>query len=255
MKSSLCLIQKQTASFRFVGLMLTITSLGLMLALANRSAQAQASADVSTTTASTPSETVLGVGNVVNLKLKWKAAGVSSQLFRTGMALPVVANGIVYGSLLENEPFALNASTGATLWDFSNPDGPFFASDGSPLSVANGLAYFGSENFVNTPDFNVYVLDAVTSTGALLWSFTPGAATALTFTVASGGVVYVGTGSSSSFTGPGTVDALNANNRAKLWSFAVDGFPWSSAVANGVVYVGTSSSLNGPFTGPAPWTR
>ena len=44
-----------------------------------------------------------------------------------------------------------------------------------------------------------------------------------------------------------SVYALNASTGAKLWNVAVGGFPWSSAVANGVVYVGTGSSLG---TGP-----
>jgi outer membrane protein assembly factor BamB len=217
--------------------MLAIAPLWLMMTVANPSAQAQTSADASTTATSTPSETVLGVGNVGNLKLKWKE-GVGT-IVQSDLA-SVVANGIIYGSQTDNQPFALNASTGALLWLFLAEK-----AGGSPLSLSNGVVYVDGE------DNNLYAVNA--SNGAELWSFT--SAGSLSFTVASGGVVYVGTGSSSSFTGPGTVDALNANNGAKLWSFAVDGFPWSSTVANGVVYIadGTVDALNAS-TGAKLWS-
>ena len=207
-----------------VSSLLAIAPLWLMLATANTSAQTSSDVSSSTTTASTPSETVLGVGNVGNLQLKWKRD--FALIIRESMASPVVANGIVYCSLFDNPATALNANTGATLWSFAKPDDSF------PLAVANGTVYVGGE------DGNIYALNA--STGAKLWSFTPGGAAAPTFTVASGGVVYVGSIDDS-------VYALNTSTGAKLWNVAVGGFPWSSAVANGVVYVGTGSSLG---TGP-----
>ena len=216
--------RKHIAPLKIAGLLLAIAPLWLMLATANTSAQTRSDVSSSTTTASTPSETVLGVGNVGNLQLKWKKD--FALIIRESMASPVVANGIVYCSLFDNPATALNANTGATLWSFARPDDSF------PLAVANGIVYVGGE------DGNIYALNA--STGAKLWSFTPGGAAAPTFTVASGGVVYVGSNDDS-------VYALNASTGAKLWNVAVGGFPWSSAVANGVVYVGTGSSLG---TGP-----
>jgi glucose dehydrogenase len=101
MKSSLCLIRKkQTASFGIVGLMLAITSLGLMLAIVNTSAQASADISNATTSAApspadwtqfhrdniqrwNPYETVLGPGNVGNLKLKWQY-GLGNLRIRSG---------------------------------------------------------------------------------------------------------------------------------------------------------------------------
>ena len=234
MNSPLGLINKKhTAPLGVVGPMLTITSLWLMLAVPNTSAQTSNDVSSSVTTASTSSEAVLGVGNVGNLKLKWKET--VGFLHGPEMALPVVANGIVYCSLYSNPLIALNASTGATLWTFR-------LSDGSPVSVVNGIAYFASSDYASSYPTTLYVLDA--STGAELWNFTRGAdVVSSTFTVASSGVVYVGT--SSIITGPGVVDALDASTGAKLWSSAIEGAPVSSAVANGVVYVGTRSDLNG----------
>jgi outer membrane protein assembly factor BamB len=214
--------KKQTASFGIVGLMLTIAPLGLMLAVANVSAQTSNDVSSSTTIASTPSETVLGVGNVGTLQLKWKKS--IGLIIREGMASPVVAKGIVYCSLFDNPATALNASTGATSWTFLKADDSF------PLAVANGIVYVGGE------DGNIYALNA--NTGAKLWNFTPAAAPS--FIVASGGVVYVGSNDDS-------VYALNASTGAKLWNVAVEGFPGSSAVANGVVYVGISLGT-GPGT-------
>jgi outer membrane protein assembly factor BamB len=216
--------RKQSASFKIVSLMLATVPLWLMLTVANTSAQTSNDVSSSATTAGTPSETVLGVGNVGNLQLKWK--GSVGLIIQQGMASPVVANGIVYCSLFDNAATALNASTGATLWTFLKADDSF------PLAVANGVAYVGGE------DGNTYALNA--STGAKLWNFTPANAALSTFVVASSGVVYVGSNDNS-------VYALNASTGAKLWNFAVGGFPWSSAVANAVVYVGTGSRLG---TGP-----
>jgi hypothetical protein len=133
MDSPTCLTRrKQTASFKIVSLMLAIALLWLMLAVANTSAQTSNDVSSSTTTAGTPSETVLGVGNVGNLQLKWK--GSVGLIIQEGMASPVVANGIVYCSLFDNPATALNASTGATLWTFLKADDSF------PLAVANGVA-------------------------------------------------------------------------------------------------------------------
>jgi outer membrane protein assembly factor BamB len=132
---------------------------------------------------------------------------------------PAVANGVVYisagQSLYGSDTglFALNANTGAPLWHF--------AVGGNAFAVANGVVYFGSE------DFNVYALNA--STGAKLWSYDTGARVGSVPAVANG-VVYIGAVN-------GNVYALNANTGAKLWSYATGNQVYtSSAVANGVVY-------------------
>jgi len=99
-----------------------------------------------------PNENVLNVHNVGNLALLWS--------YKTGGSMvssPAVANGVVYVGSLDNNVYALNASTGALLWSYATGD----LVSSSP-AVANGVVYVGSW------DFNVYALNA--STGALLWS-------------------------------------------------------------------------------------
>jgi uncharacterized repeat protein (TIGR01451 family) len=273
MKSSLCLIRKKrTASFRIVGSMLAITSLGLMLAMANRSAQAQTSAGVSSAATSAvsspgdwtqfhfdnmqrwnPFETVLGVNNVGNLGLKWTfPVGTSTQPVvvngvayvgtvdgaveamnaNTGAVLwndeiggtiatsPAVVNGVVYIGSFDHNVYALNAATGAKLWTFTTGD----EVNSSP-AVANGVVYIGSD------DKNVYALNA--GTGAKLWSFTTGSREVVSSPAVVNGVVYVGSVDDN-------VYALNASTGVKLWSFATGNQVGSSpAVANGVVYIGS----------------
>jgi uncharacterized repeat protein (TIGR01451 family) len=200
--------------------MLAIAPLWLILSTANTSAQASNNASSSTTTAGTPSDTVLNVGNVGNLQLKWKA-GVGT-IIDAALGAPVVANGMVYSALFDNEPLALNASTGATLWTFQMAD------SGTPYTVANGVFYFVGE------DGKLYALNA--STGARLWTFVDGGSgfNVGPFVVANG-VVYIGSPD-------GNVYALNASTGAKLWTFTTGGSSFSFAVANGVVYFGATDN-------------
>ncbi|HYK37120.1 PQQ-binding-like beta-propeller repeat protein [Alloacidobacterium sp.] len=277
MKTAISLLKKkQTAAFRIVGLMLTIAPLWLMLTVANMSVYGQTTDDVpNSSTATTnpsladwtefprdnmqrwnPYETVLGVGNVGNLNLKWKApngllsssspvvvngvvyvgsldnnvyaldasTGAKLWSYATGNYVdtsPAVANGVVFVSSDDNNLYALNASTGALLWKFLH--GSSLGEFSSP-AVVNGAVYFGSA------DGLVYAVKA--STGALLWSYTTGGNVFSSPAVVNG-VVYVGSGDNN-------VYALNANTGARLWSYATGNLVFSSpAVANGVVYVGS----------------
>jgi outer membrane protein assembly factor BamB len=87
---------------------------------------------------------------------------------------PAVANGIVYVGSDDNNLYALNATTGAKLWNTTG--------GGSP-AVANGIVYVGSD------DNNLYAFNA--TTGAKLWNYTTGGAVESSPAVANG-VVYVG---------------------------------------------------------------
>jgi outer membrane protein assembly factor BamB len=252
MKFTLCLThRKQTASFRMTGLMLAIAPLWLMLAAANTSAYAQTSDNVSnasatTSTASSPAdwtqflrdnmqrwnpyETVLGVGNVGGLQLKWKTRGYYR--YNSFESSPAVVNGVVYIGSDNGVLYALNASTGAKLWSYTIPFGGgnnAQAVISSSPAVANGVVYFGAL------DHNVYAVNA--STGALLWSYTTGNDVFSSPAVANG-VVYIGV--NNNLTGD-IMYALNASTGALLWSYAGGG--GTPAVANGVVYVGCGDGL------------
>jgi outer membrane protein assembly factor BamB len=232
--------RKQTASFRITGSMLAIAPLWLMLAAANTSAYAQTSDNVSKTSATTtpapspgdwtqylrnnmqrwnPYETVLGVGNVGGLQLKWKSIPMGSDLGNNLESSPAVVNGVVYVASDSNgSVYALNASTGAQLWSFAT-GADLLASP----AVANGVVYV--EQYDGS---NLYALDA--STGAQLWSDNIGSS--LSSPTVVNGVVYIGGGDA--------LYALNASTGAVLWSYATGGPVWSSpAVVNGVVYVGS----------------
>jgi hypothetical protein len=128
-------------------------------------------------------------------------------------ASPAVANGVVYVPALFGSIYALNASTGALLWSYD-------AAGSSSPAVANGVVYVGSS-----------ALNA--STGALLWSYPIRSGVDSSPAVANG-VVYVGSEDNN-------VYALNASTGAKLWSYTTGNQVNSSpAVANGVVYVGSN---------------
>ncbi len=234
--------RKQTASFRMVGSMLAIAPLWLMLAAANTSAYAQTPDNISNASATTtpapspadwtqyhrdnmqrwnPDETVLGVGNVGGLQVKWKSIPMGSiQGLNNLESSPAVVNGVVYvGSDSNGSVYALNASTGAQLWSFATGESLL----ASP-AVANGVVYV--EQYGGS---NLYALDA--STGAHVWSYDVGSSVSSPTVV--NGVVYVGGGVS--------LYALNASTGAKLWIFNTGGLVWSSAaVVNGVVYVGSN---------------
>ena len=128
-----------------------------------------------------PYETVLNVNNVGSLQLKWKKPTGGNYNYADPTSggpnsSPAVANGVVYFGSLDNNVYALNASTGAKLWSYATGAGV----QSSP-AVANGVVYFGSG------DNNLYALNA--STGAKLWSYTTGGGIDSSPTVVNG-VVY-----------------------------------------------------------------
>jgi uncharacterized protein YjbI with pentapeptide repeats/outer membrane protein assembly factor BamB len=95
---------------------------------------------------------------------------------------PAVANGTVYVSSYDDNIYALNASTGAKEWSFS--EGTDLPGGISP-AVANGVVYVTSPNEV------VYALDA--QKGTVLWSYSNGTLLQSGPVVADGRL-YVGTG-------------------------------------------------------------
>ncbi len=261
-----------------------------------------------------PYETTLGVSNVPGLQMKWAcpigtdeisspvvAGGVvylqasyedsaSVVALKNGSVLwsfnegidtwgglaPAVANGAVYVSGGQEYVFALDATTGALLWDNNE-----FAYVQTAPVVAGNLVYFGGAF-----GGGLTALDA--GTGVQAWSFDPpggvGSSPAVVdnvvyagggegvyavnattgielwrYQIRSGGntpavandVVYAGSNDNN-------VYALNATTGAKLWSYATGGSVQSApAVANGVVYAGSGDAnlyaLNAT-TGALLWT-
>ena len=72
------------------------------------------------------------------------------------LSSPAVANGVVYVGSDDHNVYALNATTGAKLWNYTT--GGYVLS--SP-AVVNGVVYVGSD------DDNVYALNATTGAKAV----------------------------------------------------------------------------------------
>lgn len=167
---------------------------------------------------------------------------------------------------------ALNATTGAVIWQFNAPR---FGPDddiGTGIDVANGLVYADGKNgfvyalhesdgtlawstqtgthsiqnvssvayasgtvYVGSLDTNLYALEA--NTGAVLWKLKTGAGIYSSPAVANG-VVYVASLDKHLY-------AVNASSGAVLWSYNLGGRSLSSpVVVNGWVYCGAG---NGKF--------
>lgn len=169
--------------------------------------------------------------DITSAQLKWK--------FETGglvRSRPAVADGMVYVTSDDNYLYAVDAQTGAEAWRFDlgrnfvqrRPVTESWDYMQSSSAVAGGLIYAGSAST------NFYTIDA--RTGQEKWSFNTFGAVVPTPTIVDG-VVYIG----SKFP---CLYALDAQTGKKKWCFEYpDNAPWvesSAAVANGMVYVGSS---------------
>ena len=85
---------------------------------------------------------------------------------------------LVYVGSADYNVYALNANTGAKVWNYAT-DGIIISSP----TIANGIVYIGSR------DHNVYALDA--ATGKEVWSYTTGNLVDSSPTIANG-IVYIG---------------------------------------------------------------
>ncbi len=144
---------------------------------------------------------------------------------------PVVANGMLFAGSTDYSVLALNAKTGALVWQYYTS-----AEVHSTPTVANGVVYVGSR------DKNVYALNA--ATGALIWKFTTGAAQVDASPTVSNGIVYVSADQ---------LYALNAATGALIWQYPAGG-PYSPAVAFNTVYAASGQlyALNAS-TGALLW--
>jgi outer membrane protein assembly factor BamB len=194
--------------------------------------------------------------------LLWRYSRVSTG---TGFSFMTVLNGIVYtigtkfssvaldavsdhtgGYLLqtnaaivpskEKTPFksavasvyALRASDGALLWQYSMNNGK--DNWGTFLSVVNGVVYVGANVDVDTN--YIYALQA--SNGSLLWRSTT--KDALSSALVTNGIIYVGS--------DGTMYALRASDGSVFWRSAIYGIVLNMPIlVGGLLYVGTTSGF------------
>lgn len=144
---------------------------------------------------------------------------------------PAVVNGVVYTGSWNTYVYAINASNGNQIWNYST--GWWIQT--SP-AVANGMVYIANTHS------GFYALNA--TTGEKVWSAVLthndnyGAYSSPTVV---DGVVYIGCSS-------GDLFAFNAFNGNQIWDVRLDGAVESSpAVENDIVYVGSFGSLTVPF--------
>lgn len=156
----------------------------------------------------------------------WASSTMGSGATESSDVAPAVANGVVYANGGDNQVYAFDAQTGATLWTFNT----HIELISSP-TVANGLVYITADSGI------IYALNA--TTGAITWSYLTNISDTIAETpaVANGAVYFV--------TSRGVAYALNASTGALLWSETVgDNGPPSTAPAydNGVIYMVTGAA-------------
>ena len=166
-----------------------------------------------------PYENVLTPTNVSQLTLYW-----STHLNTNSFSSPVEVNGIVYVGSLDDNIYALDATTGTPLWRYYTGSWVLDAP-----TVMNGVVYFSSV------DHKIYALDA--ATGTLLWFFQTHERHQIDYALLTivNNVAYV-------VPDDGYLYALNAHTGSLLWQSMPIGAVSTPSVANGIVYV---SGLNG----------
>jgi outer membrane protein assembly factor BamB len=133
---------------------------------------------------------------------------------------PTVVDGVIYVGCGDNNVYALNATTGRKVWNYTTGNCVQWSSP----AVVGGVVYVGST------DNNVYALNA--TMGTKVWDFTTGGAVWSSPAVA-GGRVYVGSDDNKTY-------CLNASTGAHIWNYTTGGAVQSSpAVAGGMVFVGS----------------
>jgi outer membrane protein assembly factor BamB len=177
-------------------------------------------------------ENVINADNAADLDLAWTAP--TGSLITSS---PAKVNNVVYVGSEDGKLYAFNVSDGSQRWSFTTGD----AIKSSP-AVANGVAYVGSNDG--------YLYAVRTSNGEQRWrAYTGGqvaSSPAVVLNVHDVGcpesptvhdVVYVGSANNRLF-------AFDASSGSELWETSMDGQVLSSpAVANCIVYVGTSNEL------------
>ncbi|MEV0291497.1 PQQ-binding-like beta-propeller repeat protein [Kribbella sp. NPDC050820] len=155
--------------------------------------------------------------------------------WRTGASIsningsPTLAGSVLYAATTEDQVLALDAATGARIWD-AEPNGGRGSGFYSSPTVAEGKVFAASLNQ------RLYALDQ--ATGAVLWSFPTGGHNSSTPAVVDG-TVYFGSRD-------GHVYAVDAATGVQRWKTQygtniLASFQSSPAVSNGTVYIGTNN--------------
>ena len=151
---------------------------------------------------------------------------------------PSVADGMVFTSSNVRDYYAINANTGAFIWNFTDPEAIEYIYC-SPIYVNGDLFIIDK--------FNIACLNA--ANGNTLWSFFTGDELYISPTYADGKIYDV--------TSQRDIYILNANdNGTKLATYATPSSSWSTpTIANGLLYVGCNDwnvyGFSNDITNPA----
>ncbi len=184
-----------------------------------------------------PYEKAISLKNVSNLTQAW-TTHVSGYIGFT----PTIVNGVLYITGGGPTLYAIDASTGATLWKTS-PQSVQYASYIYSPTVANGAVYLAADNGA------LGAFDA--RTGKVLWTFSSQSSTSSSAEDSPtyvNGVIYFGPHD-------GSVYALDARTGKNLWSTYTGGYT-GVAIANSVVYAASNTQLYAldASTGTILWT-
>lgn len=147
---------------------------------------------------------------------------------RAGDLSPVLSGNRIY-TATEDGVSAVNASTGALVWQYAIPD-----RDGCVcyrwhgLSVADGIVFAGGsdQDSVSAPGGGVFALDA--STGVRIWSVGESEIPVLSLAVSAGYLVAYGNSEQGAF-----VEVLRASTGSTVWSKTGDECSYTMAAVIG----------------------
>ena len=135
---------------------------------------------------------------------------------------PAIVSGVVFIGSEDDKMYALNASTGAHIWNYTSSSDI----DSSP-AVFNGRVFFTAQ------DGYLYALNE--TGGGHIWNYSLGGWPTASPAV-DGGLVFVS--SSTDF----RIYAFNETTGEQIWNYTVGDIPESPAVGDGVVFVGSDDN-------------
>jgi len=159
-----------------------------------------------------------------NGSLRWNVSTTGA----IGFASPMVSDGTVYIGNQAGTFYALNATTGSTIWSVQNGCGGGNAEEGSAPAVADNIVY-------KINNCNSGLQSRKTSDGSFIINFN-GNIGGSTSAALDGDVIYRGDAA-------GKVFAYNRFNGTLIWNYSITSIERSSpAVAYGMVFIGEETN-------------
>lgn len=105
----------------------------------------------------------INTGNVKNLHVAWI---FQTDIIETLETSPIIVNGVMYVTTAFDHVYALDAKTGAQIWEYKHKMGPITTYCCGPNN--RGVAVYGDKVYLTTLDSNLVALDS--KTGEVKWS-------------------------------------------------------------------------------------